>query len=153
MFSGDTFKRFLRTLGAAPTTSAHLGFITGAPLSFVPNISVTVANSPYNEGPFTFSTPGVWIVNYYINGTSSSNPTGSVQIYSTASGAGNELIGASTAPLQQTTASGTSGNIFAGGSFVATITSTVIYDVFINILIGSIQMSRSTCYVNFTRIG
>ena len=30
MFSGDTFKRFLRTLGAAPTTSGQLGGITTA---------------------------------------------------------------------------------------------------------------------------
>lgn len=122
-------------------------------MNFNTNTNVITSNSPLNEGSFTFSTPGTWIVNYYINGTSSSNPTGSVQIYSSASGVGNAFNGASTAPLQQNTASGTSGNTFAGGSFVATITSAVTYDVFINVQIGAFQTSRATCYVNFTRIG
>ena len=103
------FKRFLRTLGAAPTTSAHLGGDASVPLLFNTNVNVTPSTTPYNEETFTISTPGTWIVHYYISATSSNNPTGTVQIYSTATGVGNYLAGNSTAPFQQTTAGGTTG--------------------------------------------
>lgn len=127
--------------------------MSGVTLVFIVNNNVILTNSPYNEGYFTLSTPGTWIVNYYITGTSSASPTGNVQIYSTASGIGNIAAGASTAPLQQNTASGTAGTVFAAGSFVATITTSVTYDVYINVLTGNIQMTRANCYVNSTRIG
>ena len=120
-----------------------------------PNDTVTTANSPYNLGTATFSTPGVWIVSYFIAGTASSNPTGSVQVYSPTSTGGvlDRITGGSTAPLQQTISSGTIGVVFAGGSFVTTITTSVVYNVFINVLIGSFFNQRANCYFNFTRIG
>lgn len=120
---------------------------------FNTNINVIPSTTPYNEGTFTISTPGTWIVHYYISATSSNNPTGTVQIYSTATGVGNYLAGNSTAPFQQTTAGGTTGVIFAAGCFIAVITTAVTYDVFITLLTGNMQMTRANCYVNARRIG
>ena len=151
--SSTTFSSPL-TLGAAPTISSQLGSVSPGSYNFVsPNETVTTTNSPYNLGTATFSTPGVWIVSYYIAGTASTNPSGSVQVYSTASGAGNSTAGASTAPLQQTLVTGTSGIVFAGGSFVTTITTSVVYNVYINVIAGTFFNQRSNCYFNFTRIG
>ena len=146
-------KNRLNTLGAAPTLSSHLGGDGLVPLTFNTNINVTTSLPQYNAGTFTISTNGVWIVHFYISGTASTSPTGTVQIYSSTLGAGNALAGNATAPFQQTTATGTSGVTFAAGCFIAVITASVTYDTFITFLTGNMQMTRANCYVNARRIG
>ncbi len=61
MFSGDTFKRFLRTLGAAPTTSGQLGYITTISIAD----GTTIAQSTVsNVATFTVPTTGIYYISY-----------------------------------------------------------------------------------------
>ena len=53
------FKRFSRTLGAAPTTSAHLGFS---------GLSSSVATSTSGSGPYTIYSPTSGTASYQLPG-------------------------------------------------------------------------------------
>lgn len=111
--------------------------------------------SPYDYGTITISTPGVWLINYMLYGGSSSNPQGTVVVFSSASGLLTN-IGTSTAPFAETTlapAAGGTNAVIASGSFITIVTGTTIFDVYINMISGSITAIRGLCYVNYTRIG
>ena len=158
MFSGDTFKRFLRTLGAAPTTSGQIGFIFSQASVFITNIIATTANTPLSYGTMTWNTPGTWIVNYFLyGGTSTLTTQASVSVFSGSSGGAN--LGASTAPWTQTGSApvgGVSGTnaMIASGSFVTTNTGTnVTWDIFFTVYSGNISTFRGYAYTTFTRIG
>ena len=145
------------TLGAAPTSNTQLGFVNTITTSFITNTTASTTNSPLNYGTFIISTPGVWIVNYMMYGGSSSNPQATVLVYSNAIGFPSN-IGTSTAPFAETAlapVAGLSGTnaVVASGSFVTTITTSVTFDVYINIFVGTIATFRGWSYVQATRIG
>ena len=60
MVSGDTFKRFSRTLGAAPTTTSHLGSVFGA---YTYNGTTTNGDTAAQVS-LSISTAGVYLFNF-----------------------------------------------------------------------------------------
>jgi hypothetical protein len=56
--SGDTFKRFSRTLGAAPTTSGHLGYKIDA--------GGLVSSTILSPAPISIVPAGTFLVNVYV---------------------------------------------------------------------------------------
>ena len=147
------------TLGAAPTAFGQLGFMTGAPLSLSGSSTfVTNLNSPFDYGTFTFSTPGVWIVNYMLYGAAGATAQATLAVTSSASGLVYN-IGASTTAFAQTNFAPPSGGngtnlMFAAGSFITTNTGTAVtYNTYINVQEGTLNPYRSNSYCYFTRIG
>ena len=131
--------------------------MTGTPLSLAGSSTfVTNANSPFDYGTFTFSTPGVWIVNYMLYGAAGATAQATLAVTSSASGLVYN-IGASTTAFAQTNfapSNGTGSNLtFAAGSFITTLTGPVTYDIYINVYAGSLNPYRSLAYATATRIG
>ena len=148
------FKRFLCTLGAAPTTSGHLGYTLTTSLVRVPGIT-----SDYlpNTTGILIPSAGIWFINYSIT-ISAPNNNGIINsIYTSIA---SPSIGYTTLSLGivQTTTTQTcnnAGGISNSGSGVVNITnnSTYIY-IYVNLSIGAgpINTFGTNSYMQFTRI-
>ena len=75
MFSGDTFKRFLRTLGAAPTTAGQFGYTTSTSLGG--QVSVSGATNYTILTGLAVPVSGLYIVDGFAS-FASFNSTGSM---------------------------------------------------------------------------
>ena len=146
------------TLGPEPTTAGQLGFVTLSGNGAITNLTVNTTNSPLDYASFAWNTPGVWIVNYfYYGGTSTLTTNASLSLFTGSTGG--YTLGASTAPWVVTTVApvggvGGTNAIVAGGSFITTNTgATVTWDVCVNVYSGSIATYRGWAYTSFTRIG
>ena len=119
---------------------------------------VTNANSPFAYGTFTFSTPGVWLVNYMIYSAAGATAQATLAVTSSASGI-LANIGASTTAFAQTNFTPPNGGngtnlMFAAGTFITTNTGTAVtYDIYINVQAGTLNPYRVNSYCYFTRIG
>ena len=103
MFSGDTFKRFLCTLGAAPTTNTHLGYkYTG-----------TIANNTANISTITVGVAGVYLITFGIYATLSSFPSSGALSFIISTSSANIGFGQVYQP----------GNIFSTFTQVSTLTA------------------------------
>ena len=149
------FKRFLRTLGAAPTTAGtQLGSTVTLSLSLGTNATVQLTQSPYNTGSFTFNNLGVWIVNYTIQGQNSTINSGIQGWVSIIPSSQSFSSGSSTAPIVGTDVPISTNYLeFASGSFVTTITESTTFNMYIYVYTGSFFTQKSRYIVTFTRIG
>ncbi len=139
----------VKPLGAAPTTSGHLGCILSPTVTWTPNATVNTTNagsSAYLQGTFTFNTTGTWIICFHLTGLVSTPPNAVAGVY------GFGGLGFS-APFI-TSNNGTSPNInaIAASSFVYNITSSVTFNMFINVFSGSLFTNSGPSTVTFTRI-
>ena len=136
------------TLGAAPTTSAHLGGSIDVSLTLTANATVNNASGRYNQGSFTFSTHGVWLVSFYIASlVTGSSPSAVLGLFT-----GTSPYTAVSSPFVTVTQGDPNFTCFASGSFVSVITASVTFTMYINVFSGSMFMNGSQCEVIFTRL-
>ena len=143
--SSTTFSSAL-TLGAAPTTSDQLGCIVTPSITWTANQTFTSASGIINEGSFTFSTIGTWIISFNLTVLVTTAPNAVGGIISNNGGISAPFL---------TTNIGVAPNItsFASGSYVCKITSSTTFTIFINIFSGSMYTNSGASTVIFTRIG
>ena len=115
-------------------------------VSWANNATISSANGVYNQGNFTFNTNGTWIITYHLAALTTPSPNAIGGIY------GFGGLGGSAPFLATNDGIAPNTYIFASGSFVYKITTSVTFTIFINVFASSIFTNNGPSYVTFTRL-
>ena len=155
MVSGDTFKRFSRTLGAAPTSAqtSCLGCVINTVLT---SAGITDNYLPNTTGVLIPS-PGIWLINYVVRLTATSSTISRFLcwISSPSTGYTTLSLGFSEISTSQPVNS-TLGATALNGSGVLNVTNTTTY-IYVHAIVaitsGIIGVESANSYLQFTKIG
>jgi len=123
-----------------------LGCILSPTVSWTANQTVASGNGVFNEGSFTFSTNGTWIISFCLAALVTPSPNAIGGIF------GFGGLAASAPYLTTNNGVAPNTNALAASSFVYNITSSITFTIFINVFSGSIYTNSGASTVTFTRI-
>jgi len=148
------FKRFSRTLGAAPTTSAHIGYTTTI---FTTGTVVGQGSTTVNMvSPLTIPATGTWIINYVLRLNISSSGTATMTKLQTWMSTGGNIYGLTCNAASQSLS--VSVETAQNGSFVLSLANGTSFSLNIDATYtlltgGPVGTANTVSYVQFTRIG